>query len=282
MGIFYYRTNTCKLPIHISQRVLKLYKESNYDFYGANYEALDLDNTLKHHLHIHPDEENLDIHYLLTPHKNDIFPEQLTFNMQQYNYYSSVKYDILNVSEKRIGELRNFSFKLHNNLEKYMIYLEISRFNTELNEINNKKIHFLEYYLKIIDHKLKFLICYFKKLIPLSTEKYTKMLQTVKPMFKKIPENFEDLDKITENYVRFSKPPEILKLLKEKREINFLVMDKKSQEETIKMDNSVIIESFIHLIHNLFEIFRRETKINLLKRSINSIRMENLALVNLT
>ena len=66
-----------------------------------------------------------------------------------------------------MGELRNFSFKLQNNLEKYMIYLEISRFNTDLTEINNRKILFLQYYLKLIEHKIKFLIIYFKKLIPL-------------------------------------------------------------------------------------------------------------------
>jgi hypothetical protein len=113
----------------------------------------------------------------------------------------------------------------------------------------------------------------------LDPKKYNKMLRIVKPMFKKIPENFEDLDKITENYVRFDKAPEILKLLKEKREMNVLIFDKHSQEETIKMDNSVIIESFIHLIHNLFEIYRRETKIHLLNRGVTSIKKENLALV---
>ena len=52
-----------------------------------------------------------------------------------------------------MGELRNFSFKLQNNLEKYMIYLEISRFNTDLTEINNRKILFLQYYLMLIEHK---------------------------------------------------------------------------------------------------------------------------------
>ena len=178
-----------------------------------------------------------------------------------------------------MGELRNFSFKLQNNLEKYMIYLEISRFNTDLTEINNSKILFLQYYLKLIEHKIKFLIIYFKKLIPLDPIKYKKMLTTVKPLFKKIPENLDDLDKINENYLRNIKISDN-KLLKTKKEINFSITDKKSQKENLKMDDSVVIEIFIHLINHLFELYRRESKIQILKNNINLIRKDNLALVN--
>ena len=105
------------------------------------------------------------------------------------------------------------------------------------------------------------------------------MLATVKPLFKKIPENLEDLDKINENYLRNIKISDN-KLLKTKIEINFSITDKKSQKENLKLDDSVVIEIFIHLINHMFELYRKETKIQILKNNINLIRKDNLALVN--
>lgn len=182
----------------------------------------------------------------------------------------------MNLSDKRTGELRNLSFKLHNNLEKYMIYLEISKLNNEITEINNKKIRFLEYYLKVVDNKLKFLILYFKKYIPIDPLKYNKMLKIIKPLFKKIPDDFEDLDKITENYIRCDRVSELNHLFRDQKA---LTGDKTNDEERLKMDNSVIIESFIHLIHNLFEIYRRETKIDFMNNSISYLKKQKLAIV---
>ncbi len=284
-GISYYRNNDCKLPIHISQRILKLLKTNEYNLFDFNYKIIGLDIYIKKHLHLFNDKGNLCIQDLLMSITNLYQKEELLFFFDNFNDYSPLKvskifnqYEIMNLPEKRTGELRNLSFKLQNNLEKYMIYLEISQFNYEMTEINNRKIKFLEYYYKIVDNKYKFLMLYFRKYIPIDPAKLNEMLSSIKHLFKKIPNNFEDLDKITESYVRCDKVSEINYLLKEQR--NDSSTDRKTDEESLRMDNSVIIESFIHLILNLFEIYKRETKIDFLNNSIASLKKQKLAIVN--
>jgi len=283
-GICYYRNNDCKLPIHISQRILKLLKRNEYNLFDFNYTILGLDIYIKKQLHLFNDKGNLCIQDLLSPITNFYQKEEHIFFIDNFNDYSPLKvskifnqFEILNLPEKRTGELRNLSFKLQNNLEKYMIYLEISKSNYEMTEINNRKIKLLEYYYKIVDNKYKFLMLYFKKFIPINPAKFNEMLSSIKHLFKKIPDNFEDLDKITESYVRCDKVSEIKSLLKEQKNTS---TDRKTDEESLKMDNGVIIESFIHLIHNLFEIYKRETKIDFFNKSIASLKKQKLSIVN--
>ena len=67
-----------------------------------------------------------------------------------------------------------------NSVEKYMIYLEISRYNTDINQLNCRKIRFLEYYLKIVEFKLKFIIVNINKFVPIDKIKFEKVLNEIK------------------------------------------------------------------------------------------------------
>ena len=87
----FYRSNTCNFPVHFSQRILKLFKETNYCFYGIEHSILDLDNTLKKHLHLNKDDDINDILNQITPSFDFLVKESLCFEISDYNHYSLAK-----------------------------------------------------------------------------------------------------------------------------------------------------------------------------------------------
>jgi hypothetical protein len=114
-----------------------------------------------------------------------------------FSIYNSIKYDFMLISEGKLGEMRNLSFKISNNTEKYMIYLEQSRHNVDLIQLYSKKIEFLQIFQKLSEFKYKFMIIVENNLnfIPAYKSGYEKLDNLVWKYYKHlINENFEDLD----------------------------------------------------------------------------------------
>lgn len=131
-------------------------------------------------------------------------PEFINFNYNiknnlssPFSLYNSIKYDFMLISEGKIGEMRNLSFKISNNTEKYMIYLEQSRHNVDLINLYSKKIEFLQIFQKLSEFKYKFMILVENNLnfIPSYKSSYEKLDNLVWKHYRHlINENFEDLD----------------------------------------------------------------------------------------
>ena len=90
-GVAYYRNNNCKLPTHISHRVLKLFKRNEYNLYNFNYNYLGLDIYMKKHLHLYNDKGTLLIEDLFSPINNFHQKEEHIFFINNFNDFLPLK-----------------------------------------------------------------------------------------------------------------------------------------------------------------------------------------------
>ena len=63
---------------------------------------------------------------------------------EKVSNFSNIKYDLLFNSERKLGDIRNLYFKVNSLAEKYMIFLEINRNNTDSIDLNRQKIKFFD------------------------------------------------------------------------------------------------------------------------------------------
>ncbi len=83
----------------------------------------------------------------------------------ELSIYQTVKYDFLFLSERLFGFTRNLCFKMNSMVQKYMIYLEMNRNNTDIIEINNRKTSFFDIYVKVCEFKYKYYIISHDKIL---------------------------------------------------------------------------------------------------------------------
>jgi hypothetical protein len=133
---------------------------------------------------------------------------------------------------------------------------------------------------------MKFIIILLNKFVPLKKNKFEAILKKVKvfsykfqEITKKIPDNFEDIEKLNnikmpvekQKFDSFTRLFKNLDKVRDAIDNNF--------EKMIQIENTAVVENFLQLIQSLFETYRRESKIHFISQSISTLKKENIALV---
>jgi len=136
-----------------------------------------------------------ELHYI----KNNFFIPVFNnsyLDAENLSLFQSIKYDFLFLSERRFGEIRNLTFKMNSIVEKFMIFLEINRNNTDSIELNKRKINFFDIYIKICEFKYKYYIICNDKILNFNESVLENLEKELKNAYTDIipNDNLEDLN----------------------------------------------------------------------------------------
>ena len=226
--------------------------------------------------------------------------------LQQYSFYNDdLNHPLINsydlmfmndikvyfpfISENKIAEVRNLNFKISSMTKNYLIYIEKSELNSDLIDLDAKRIEFLKYYIKLTEFKYKFIILLKNKLIPLVPSSFKAIEKYIKQNHSKI-----DCEWIENSSTSDPNEPEILssedhllKVANKKTSVIFNqiatnenIFDNK-RENNLKMKNTIIVEAFINGATTIFSAFCNEVDYIMINKAIDNLSKENNAMKEL-
>ena len=266
----YFKNVDCKFQCHL-------------DVEGHN----DIRELFYNHMHFEDNEI-----MLYKTKRTHYFEEMLNLpliNADKLMFLNNIKIYFPFLSENKIAEVRNLNFKISSMTKNYLIYIEKSELNSDLIDLDEKRIDFLRYYIKLTEFKYKFIILFNNELISITPSTYRSNEKYIKQNHPKI-----DCDWIENSSTSDPNEPEILssedhlhKAANKKTSVIFNqiaanenIFDNK-RENNLKMKNTIIVEAFINGATTIFTAFCTEVDFIMITRAIDNLTKENNAMKEL-
>ena len=227
--------------------------------------------------------------------------QEIDFNLPLLNsdslmFLGDIKSYFPFITENKVAEVRNLNFKISSMTKNYLIYIEKSNLNSDLIDLDKRRIEFLKYYIKLTEFKYKFMILLKNDFIPITAKDFKAVEKLISSNHSKI-----DCAWIENSSTSDPNEPEILAgstaivptKVENKRGINTTnssltgqlsenenIFDNK-HEHNLKMKNTIIVEAFINGANTIFNEFCDEIQYILIQKAINSLTIENNAMKEL-